>query len=264
MKAVVAVLLVGLALASATSVLDRLKEQVDQVSGSSLSFSSSLSGSSAIPATHLESESLSGSLVGSGSGSSGCAQDPCSNPVSFANNGGGGGGGMGVDDAIRPVGDWLKDFQRRTTGSGNDLWQAARATVKPLVQKLRRNQQRAQERLVESNLAVLRHVEEATTQHIYTLLKSDKSKSEDEDRKEEHAAKIMEAKKKEKEAKENTNAQLGVNSEQAAALESVLKSSGVAPSQSVIDNIAKIISTESSSASKALSAAIKKASSSAL
>jgi len=243
---VVTLLLVGLALASAASTLEHLKDQIDQVS-----FSGS---SGVIPATSLQSESLSGSL-GSGSGS--CSPDPCSNPISFGGGGHGDHGG-GVDDAIRPVGEWLKDFQMRTMGRGDDLYQAAKATVRPLISKLHRNQIRAQERLKESNEAVLRHVEEATTNHIYALLKADHSKDEHEQRREEHAARIMEAKEKAKEDKANMHAKLGVS--EASALESALKSSGVSPSQSVLSSIAKLISSESASASASLASALKAAS----
>jgi len=228
----------------------------------------------AIPATRLESESglslpgsssfgsssisLSGSLSGS---SSGCADaNPCNNPVQFNRNGmnDGNGGMSNVDDAIKPVDDWLKEFQRRTLGEGSDLYKAAKATVRPLLMKLRRTMARAQERLRDSNEAILRHVEESTINHVYALLKADRQKSEADERKEEMAAKVVEAKRTEKETRDQNNARLGINSEQASALDSALKS-GVGPSQSVMSKIQSLLSSTSASASQSISEALSKA-----
>jgi len=164
-----------------------------------------------------------------------------------------------VEDAVKPVDEWIKDFKKRTMGDGSDLYAAAKATVRPLLNKLRRSQKKAQLKLQESNDAIVRHVEEVTTQHVYTLLKADAQKTKVEERKEEQAAKILDAKSAEKEARDKLNAQLGLSSEQAAALDSALKSSGVSPSQSVVSNIAKLISSESSSAMKSISSALQKA-----
>jgi len=262
MKAV-ALLLLGLTLCCATSVMEQLKTDIQtaQISSSvAASISSALSGSgssllsSAIPATSLQ--SIHGSLSGS---SSDCIEaNPCSGGASFA-QGPAGGDKSSVEDAIKPVDEWIKDFKKRTMGDGSDLYAAAKATVRPLLNKLRRSQHKAQTKLHESNDAILRHVEEVTTQHVYTLLKADAQKTKVEERKEEHAAKILDAKASEKDARDKLNAQLGLSSEQAAALDSALKSSGVAPSQSVVNNIAKLISSESTSAMKAVSAALNKA-----
>jgi hypothetical protein len=230
----------------------------------------------AIPATRLESESglslpgsssisLSGSLsLGSSSGSSGSSgcvdANPCNNPIQFNNNKNDPAAGLqNVDEAIKPVEDWLKDFQKRSLGEGSDLYKAAKATVRPLLMKLQRTMQRAQERLRDSNNAILRHVEESTINHVYALLKADRQKSQQEERKEEMAAKIMEAKRTEKETREVNNARLGITSEQASALDSALKSTGVAPSQSVMSKIQSLISSAGASASQSISEALSKA-----
>jgi len=167
---------------------------------------------------------------------------------------------MSVDDAIRPVDEWIKDFRKRVTGDGSDMWQAAKATVRPLIQKLLRTQQRAQERLEESNRAIIRHVEEQTTQHIYNLLRADKMQTDSEQKREEQASALMVAKAQEREARENLNMKMGIGSETAAALDSALKSGGLAPSNSVLDKISKLLSSESASAQSAMTKNLKKAS----
>jgi len=259
MKAVCTLILLGLALCSAASVAEKLKTDIEaaQISSSVASSISSAfsSSSSAIPATRLE--SVSGSGSGSGSGSSGCID---ANPCAGASLGGGAGAEKtSVEDAVAPVDAWLKDFKKRSLGDGSDLYAAAKATVRPLLQKLKRSQKKAQLKLQESNGAILRHVEEVTTAHVYALLKADAQKTKVEERKEEQAAKIIDAKSAQKEANDKLNAQLGLSSSQAAALDSALKSTGVAPSQSVVNSIAKLISSESSSAMKQLSSALKTA-----
>jgi len=258
---------------SANAVMDHLKDDITVAQISSSSISSALSSilgesGAAIPASRLQADSLSSSSssFSSSSSSSGCSDpDPCKNPVSFGGAGAGAGGagsGVSVDDAVKPVDEWIKDFRKRM-GDGGDLYAAARATVKPLITKLKRTQERAEERLVESNRAILRHVEEQTTQHIYSLLKADRVRTVEDEQKEEQAARILEAKSAEKEARETLNLQMGLNHEQAAAVDKALKSNSGqgAPSQSVLDNIAKLLNSESASAQSAISSALKKASS---
>ena len=63
--------------------------------------------------------------------------------------------------------------------------------MRPLIQRLLRTQQRAQERLEESNRGIIRHVEEQTTQHIYNLLRADKMNTDGEQKREEQAAARM-------------------------------------------------------------------------
>jgi len=111
---------------------------------------------------------------------SGCGSDPC------ANNDGGDGlswkerkaqeiANMGprprVEDALKPIDEWIQDFSKRTDDAGG-LWDAAKATVAPLVKKLEKSQKEAIERLKVSNRAIREHVEDAATQHVYNLLKS--------------------------------------------------------------------------------------------
>jgi len=227
----------------------------------------------AIPATRLLSESgvssaFSSLSSGSGSGSvslssssgSGCApaQPACQAPSSGA-----GASGASVDDAIKPVDEWLKDFKQRTMGgTGENLYAAAKNTVSPLIKKLKMSMHRAQEKLKDSNKAILRHVEEVTVDHVYKLLKADKARAKEAENREEHVQKIMDAKESQKEAATRANAVLGINSETAKKLESVMGSgSGAVPSQSVIDKIAKVLSESSSSAAKSISSALKKAAS---
>jgi len=251
-KLILAVLLVAVC-ASASSVSDHIAQV-------------------AIPATRLLSESAVSSAIsslssGSGSGSvslsssgSGCApaQPACQAPSS-----GGGNGGASVDDAIKPVDEWLKDFKHRTMGgSGENLYAAAKNTVGPLVKKLKMTMKKAQEKLKDSNRAILRHVEEVTVDHVYKLLKADKARQQASEQKEEHVQKIMDARDSQKEAQTRANAVLGINSETAKKLESVMGSgSGAVPSQSVIDKIARVLSESSSSAAKSISSALKKAAS---
>lgn len=248
---VLALCVLAIHAASAANAVQKLKDQIEQSSLSmpsmgSLSLSSSmgstlgsLSSMGSVPASRL-------SESGSGSGSS-CGSDPC---VSL-NDGSSSGAdsSVNVDDAIRPVDEWIKDFKKRTGGIGsNDLYAAAKATVAPLLAKLRRNQKEALERLRDSNESILRHVEEATTQHIYQLLKTDKDKQSDEDKKEELANKVLDIKEQNKITAEKQAAELGVSAHEVAAVQSAISQSGVKASQSVIDKIANLLSSQSKSA----------------
>jgi len=247
-------MLLGLALCSATAVAENLKTEIMAAQVAHHVSSSLHSSHSAIPATPLASVSGSVSLL-SGSGSSGCIEaNPCAGASQSE-----GDSKTSVEDAVAPVDQWLKDFKKRSLGDGSDLYAAAKATVKPLLNKLRRAQKKAQLKLEESNRAILQHVEEVTTQHVYTLLKADAQKTKSEEQKEEHAAKILDAKASEKEAREKLNAQLGLSSGQASVLEAALKSAGTAPSQSVVSHIAKLLSSESASALSQVSKALKSA-----
>jgi len=257
----------------ATSAVERLKVRVklaeaehlseNSISATRLTAGPTFSmGSSSMGSFH--SSSIGSSMVssvGSGGGSSCNPQPACQND--FGNNGDGNNNGVSVDEAVRPVDDWIKDFKRRA-GDSSDLYAAAKATVKPLIDKLKRNQHRAQERLRESNEAILKHVEDAATQHIYALLKVDKSKMEQQEAQESLANRVLEAKAREKAMKEEHAAVLGLGSESAAAIESALKSAGMKPSKTVVDHIASILesSQASSSASSLVSSlvsAVKKA-----
>lgn len=79
-----------------------------------------------------------------------------------------------VEDAVKPIDDWIRDFTKRTQLHGG-LWDAARATVQPLLKKLEKTQEEAMERLKLSNKAIREHVEDAATQHIYNLLRSQRA-----------------------------------------------------------------------------------------
>ncbi len=118
----------------------------------------------------------------------------------------------------------------------------------------------AEEKLHESNTAILQHVESATTDHIYKLLKADQEKSKLEEQQEEHVQKMMDLQAKAHEAKEHANTVLGINGEQAHALAAALKSTGVMPSASVMSGIEKILSESSHAASHSMSSALSHAS----
>jgi len=250
---------------TATSVVDRLKVKV-KLTEEQPSFSESSFGSS-IAATHLSSSGisplasfsspvssgfssgLSGSASFSGSGSDCSAQPSCgAGSGNSVVDSGSQSSGPSVDDAVKPIAEWIKDFKHRTD-SGADLYVAAKSTVKPLIDKLRRNQKSAQERLHDSNEAILKHVEDAATQHVYALLKVDRAKMDDQEHKESLANKILDAKAQEKIMKEEHAAMLGVGSESAAAIESAIKAAGLKPSKTVVDHIAQILESSAASAS---------------
>jgi len=179
---------------------------------------------------------------------------------------------LSVEDSLRPIDDWLKDFKKRTMGAegAGDLYAAAKATVRPMIQKLRQNQKAAQQRLAESNSNILRHVEEATTQHVYELLKVDREKMDAQEQKQELAAKVMNMKEEEKLRKERDAATLGLASSSVKALEQAASGSKKEASSQVVSNIAKILSSQSGSApessqiASAIVSAIKSAAASAL
>jgi len=106
--------------------------------------------------------------------------------------------GAAVDEAVAPVSDWLKAFRKRTGNTG-DLYQIAEASVKPLVDRLSNQQQLAVEKLQRSNDAILQHVRQTATEHIYELLQNSKAKED----KEEATEKAVEKKAAEKEEMEN-------------------------------------------------------------
>jgi len=185
--------------------------------------------------------------------------------VSFNNGAGGSGGDQAgtVDDALKPVEDWIKDFKKRTSGAGkggNEVYRAAKAIVAPLIHKLHRQMKNAEEKLRDSNRAILSHVEQATIDHVYKLLKADQDKQKSDERKEEHVQKLMDLQAKQKEANEHQRALLGINSEQAHALASALKSTGMMPSESVVNHIAHLLSESSHSASHSMASALSHAS----
>jgi len=76
-----------------------------------------------------------------------------------------------IEDAMKPIDEWIQDFSKRTQLHGG-LWDAAKATVSPLIKKLIKSQSEAIERLKQSNRAIRQHVEDAATEHVYNLLKS--------------------------------------------------------------------------------------------
>jgi len=232
MKFLCAVVLcaVALQLVASENAVARLKDQITaQQLGSSSSMPIVSSGSSSIiQSVSSGSISMGSSSMGSSSiGSSSCGTDPCAGSASLSD------APLNVEDALRPVGDWIKDFKRKTTGAagGNDLYAAAHATVAPLIAKLKKNQQAALDQLRESNEAILRHVEDATTQHIYSLLKVDHEKQSKEEEAQSSAAKAKDLKELEQ-----------LRTQRDAA---VLGKSSVSASADVVSKIASIIASAS-------------------
>lgn len=143
-----------------------------QISAAAASASSEISAAAAesIPATKLIGQS---GAAAEGSAAD-CGQSTCSgNAISWANSGAAG-AGLTVDDAVKPIEDWMKDFKSRTANSGNDLLVTAKATIAPLLAKLKRNQIAAVEKLQMTNEEILRHVEETATEHVYNLLRAER------------------------------------------------------------------------------------------
>jgi histone H1/5 len=60
----------------------------------------------------------------------------------------------------------------RAKQAGADAARLCAATVKPLVKKLQRTQKQALARLAQTNHKILEHVEEATTEHVYSLMRA--------------------------------------------------------------------------------------------
>jgi hypothetical protein len=79
--------------------------------------------------------------------------------------------GMSIEEALDGVKQWLDEFQRKI-GPGQSLWLAAHAAVEPLLTRLKRTQHHAVENLIDSNDAIIQHVEEVATQHIFDLLRA--------------------------------------------------------------------------------------------
>jgi len=78
-----------------------------------------------------------------------------------------------LDEVVGPIAAWIKAFKKRI-GGGDDLAGTAKALVKPLIDKLKRNQQNAQDKLEQSNEAILDSVERSVTDHVLKLLKAEK------------------------------------------------------------------------------------------
>lgn len=96
------------------------------------------------------------------------------------------------DEVVQPIDDWIKEFKRRT--GGGSLYETARSTVRPLIDRLKRTQQRAQEEINRSNREILDRVEESTVNHVYNLLRATRSKQEKTSKDEEKKAQIAEIK----------------------------------------------------------------------
>jgi hypothetical protein len=233
MNKIVCIALLGLVAAhmvAASTLAERLRMKIAQSGSESLTssmsvpVSTSLSGSLGSVSESLGSASLSGSVSLSGSGSSGGV--PATSLVSGSSCEQGCGstniqnGPMNIEDALSPIDDWLKDFKKRTMGAegAGDLYAAAKATVKPLIDKLKKNQQSAVQRLVESNNQILTHVEDAAVQHVYALLKVDRDKMDAQEQKQELADKVLAMKEEERLRKERDAAIMGIASTAVGAL----------------------------------------------
>jgi len=143
MNKLVCLALVGLVaahLVAASTTADRLRAKVSQSGSSSLSSSmvvpvssSSLSMSASMPMSSSSLSASLGSLSGSSSGAipatslqSGSSCEPSCNSQTVVGN-----EPLNVEDALRPIDDWLKDFKKRTMGAegAGDLYAAAKGTL---------------------------------------------------------------------------------------------------------------------------------------
>ena len=148
MNKLVCLALVGLVaahLVAASTTADRLRAKVSQSGSSSLSSSmvvpvssSSLSMSASMPMSSSSLSASLGSLSGSSFGSSssgaipatslqsGSSCEPSCNSQTVVGN-----EPLNVEDALRPIDDWLKDFKKRTMGAegAGDLYAAAKGTL---------------------------------------------------------------------------------------------------------------------------------------
>jgi len=247
MKFLCAVVLCAVALqaVAATNVVARLKEEIEakQIGSSMMSSSMpvSISSSSSMGSVSASMSPIASS-ISTVSSSGSCGSDPCSDNAASTSS-----APMNVEDALAPVADWIKDFKRRTSGAGaNDLYAAARATVAPLINQLKKNQAAALQQLTESNEAILRHVEDATTQHIFALLKVDREKQQQEEAAQSLAAKAKDMAELEKLRAERDAAVLGAAAK-TAGVSSSLASAGVSASADVVSKIASIIASASQS-----------------
>jgi len=249
MNKIVCIALLGLVAAhmvAASTTVERLRMKVLQ-SGSSLSasmsvpVSTSLSGSLGSVSESLGSASMSSMSMGSVSGSGSSGGVPATSLVSGSScqqESGCGtsiqNGPMNIEDALAPIDDWLKDFKKRTMGAegAGDLYAAAKATVKPLIDKLKQNQNSAVQRLIESNQSILTHVEDAAVQHVYALLKVDREKMDAQEQKKELADKVLAMKEEERLRKERDAAIMGIASTAVSALNKAVGGSGSASSSS--------------------------------
>ena len=157
----------------------------------------------------------------------GCAANPCS-----------GESGPSVDSAVGPVADWIKDFKSRSGAGNGDLFSAARETVKPLLRQMRKNQKRTIAKLKDTNEKIVHHVDDEATEHMYNLLKSQKS----EEQKERAAIKKVEKAKK-LEAKVEADKQAAAVAEKQAekALGKIGNATNVNPQQA-LSQIQKAVS----------------------
>jgi len=99
---------------------------------------------------------------------------------------------MSIKDALQPIEQWIKAFKKRAK-SGGDLTAAAKVIVEPLIDKLKKNQKAAEEKLEESNREILHHVEAQATAHILKMLKAKKIDDDKSEQSASRAAKKEEA-----------------------------------------------------------------------
>ena len=103
--------------------------------------------------------------------------DPCLRPRRSLRrrcHGGGAGASAIADDlnaAMRPIGRWVKNIKKKI-GVGANTYSAAKAVTKPLVKKLKRTQKKAMKKLARSNRAILEHVQETATEHVFQMMKN--------------------------------------------------------------------------------------------
>jgi len=233
---VVIVALLALSAIDATSSVEKLKTRVRQSEGSAplpvASASASLpvagsasaalpvagSASAVAPAPHEESSAAPNSIAATqlqsaASEHTSCEESSACGSIQWGSvSGSSGSSSSGRDDALPPMDDvigpisqWIKAFKKRIGGGNGDLVSAAKAIVQPLLDKLKKTQREAEEKLEQSNEAILSNVEKSVTAHVLKLLKTEKI----EDNKREES----EAKKMKKEAAHDENSEGSLSSE---------------------------------------------------
>jgi len=132
---------------------------------------------------------------------------------------------MNIHEALGPIEHWIKAFKKRTKGDGGDLTGAAKAIVEPLIEKLKRNQKAAEDKLEQSNHELLERVQHEVTDHVLKLLKAKKI---DDDHQEQSAT---------REAKKEEAREESAEHESMRKLSEAVESASAETSKSIINHV---------------------------
>jgi len=179
---VVALTLLALNVVSATYSALRLKAKMEQMPGMSGSLSNYIQSTtsqalsqSAAAAAVANSESSFPATKLTNLESSACSGGSCGgrNAINWARDSGDDETSR-INTVVKPIDDWMKDFKARTAGNGGDLMAAAKATIKPMLDRLKQTQEAAVDKLINSNQEILARVEQTATEHVYNMLRAEK------------------------------------------------------------------------------------------